>query len=78
MIVPRSPRAYLQVSLLLEALADLDRCRKFDGASPLGLAASRGHGRVVRLLLRAGARKERGNRQGLTPLLTAAERLSWR
>ena len=63
------------VSLLLEALADADRPRKFDGATPLFLAAGRGFAAVVRRLLLAGGRQERGNRQGLTPLLTAAEPL---
>ena len=38
-------------------------------------AAGRGFAAVVRRLLLAGGRQERGNRQGLTPLLTAAEPL---
>ncbi len=44
-----------------------------DGATPLHFAASKGHGRVVRWLLRRGARVGKADKYGKTPLDDAEE-----
>jgi ankyrin repeat protein len=62
-----------EVKRLLAGGADKDARRKFDGWTPLHLAAWKNHVDVVRCLLEAGADKNAKNDQGDTPIHWAVD-----
>ena len=60
--------------MLLEANADVDEPSKTTGATPLFIAAGKGHVEMLRLLIDAGADKDAATTDfGLTPLFIAVQ-----
>ena len=59
------------VRLLIEAGAEVDACAGVTGATPLHMAARRGHVAIARTLLEAGAAVNVRDRKGDTPLRRA-------